>query len=765
MALRNIAVLFLTVGLVAGQTYRVCIPTTDRTLCNSLDRDGSQATCEPVESRIDCALRLARGSADIGVFTEEETLVLGQQQPNNNRVIATIRDVSRTEPYAFEAVAIVSNSHSGGLEGLRGGSYCHPGLDQSDQRWSPRVLRTLEQAVARTNRCTDPPPGRTSEELEVDQLSQFFSAACRPGPWSVNATVDANLKQQFPSLCSLCGPTNASCAAYTLDMGVSVAGASNTNRHIQALECMRTNGNGSFAYVAWQHAQEFFTARNPDIATAYAVLCPDGSTQTLTSEVISNRTAPCAFVRQPWSTIVASTATAAEVQQNLRAWWPNGANPSDNSWQATLFNGIVGGASARVFFEDSLPSPANYTSPIRTIPAIDATATCLPARRWCTISTLEQTKCSWVRASAYSLGLEPPISCQQRPNILECLNDIREDRADFVTSKSNYGYLARQHYQLSPVKLVQNSRSSSSAFSRVAAFVKESSAQNNVTRFENLRGTKACFPEYGGIAYVAFVRTAQERGIISPSECDYARAVGEFFDGACAPGALDAAHALSQSSFNATTLCTACRPTVTIVGNYSDFTCTWDYSSNLYYGNNGTLSCLADPTTSVAFLQVQNIQAHLNQLGLDGSQFRALCRNNTLAATTGVNVDNNCLLAYVVDAEVVTRRNDPLTNALAILLENLDLYFGYIAESGAQLINLEIFSPFDGVSDLLFKDTAIGLTEPSATSSNEPARNYMELFQHLESCTGAAAPGIATKNFYSIFTIVLMSLFTRFVVY
>lgn len=54
-------------------------------------------------------------------------------------------------------------------------------------------------------------------------------------------------------------------------------------------------------------------------------------------------------------------------------------------------------------------------------------------------------------------------------------------------------------------------------------------------------------------AYVTFVRTAHERGIISASECDYAKSVGEFFDGACAPGAIDAAHAINKDSVSLTT--------------------------------------------------------------------------------------------------------------------------------------------------------------------------------------------------------------------
>lgn len=59
--------------------------------------------------------------------------------------------------------------------------------------------------------------------------------------------------------------------------------------------------------------------------------------------------------------------------------------------------------------------------------------------------------------------------------------------------------LLSRHYSLSPVKLFQNSRSNPRSMSRVVALVKETSAQSEITRFENLRDKQACFPEFGGI--------------------------------------------------------------------------------------------------------------------------------------------------------------------------------------------------------------------------------------------------------------------------
>ncbi|KAF9801204.1 hypothetical protein SFRURICE_016216 [Spodoptera frugiperda] len=666
-------------------TVRVCTTTaTTSATCASLSINGGRFMCEHVEARVECADKLVRNQADVAYFSQEETLLLAQQQPSENRVIATVRDVSNMGPYDFEAVAVVPINHTNGLEGLRGGVYCHPGFDEKDAKWSPRVLKTLEQLAARTDRCQDVnTAGKTAEEMEVDTLSNFFSAACRPGTWSNNDTVDANLKSRYSSLCSRCGP-DASCSRYTLDMGVGVAGVRNDNSHIQALECLRVNSNATntaVAYVAWQHVREFFTTRNPNDAPSYAVLCPNGTLAPLTTDTLNNAISPCAFVRQPWGTIVASTANAEAVYLALRSAWPAGSSPS-GSWQATLFTMLAGGANARVVYEDAPVSPLNYTSS----------------------------------------SIQPGITCLRRNTILDCLSDIKAEQVDFLAIPTTYGYLARQHYQLTPVKLIQNQPINAT---RIAAFVKESSVvSGNVSRFENLRDRNACFPEFGGLAYVSFVRTGHERGILSTSECDYARVVGEYFGGACAPGAIDASFALSDSSsFNSSRLCTACRATPGMI-DIPDPVCSWDYASNRYFGNNGTIACLADPAND-----------------LEETQFRALCRNNSLAS-------------------------DPYYNSLSTLMDSLDTYFGYIAANGNQLINIEIYSPFNGVSHLLFRDTAISLAEPVRNPELIGATNYMDLVSHLQTCTGTTppVPGHANRSVYSFITLFVMALVTRFVV-
>ncbi|XP_075972123.1 transferrin-like isoform X2 [Anticarsia gemmatalis] len=728
-------------GLASAQTFRVCVPpSVPKSVCEGLAKDNSNAVCQEATSSLECALKMSTFQSDISYFSPEETILFGFHQPNWFRVVATVRDTAKLDPYSFEAVAVVPVGHTDGFEGLRGGVYCHPGFDQADVKWSPRVRKTLENLAARTDHCevnTDT-TGKTSEEIEIDTLSQFFSAGCRPGTWSYSDAEDADLKNRYSNLCSRCGP-NSDCSRYTIDMGSSVSGVNNDIRHIQALECLRTNSQNTpaVAYVAWDYVREYFTLRNPQQASSFAVLCSNGLTVPLNATNLADSISPCALVRQPWATIIASPNVASNVLNNMRTWWPNGSKPSGDTWQANLFTALTGGtSSAQVVFENFPVFPINYTRGIRVIP--ERRETCITPRNWCTTSADELVKCFWVRQASHILGLQPPITCVRKNNVFECLNDIRNSNAaDFMSLDSNYGYLARVLYGLGPVKLVQNAAADTA---KIAAFVKES-AIGTISNFEQLRGKKACFPEFGGLANMAFVRTGQEVGVLSTAQCDYARAIGEFFSGGCAPGATDSSHAIgANSTFDASVLCSTCKYTTTPASNQ---VCSFD-DINLYVGNKGAVACLADAENDVAFLDIRDISSNLAAAGLQANQIRALCRNNQLAATAGINVDNSCLLAHVVDAEVVTRRSDPMLTAVRGLLEKLDAFFGYTAAN--QLINLEIFSPFNTKSDLLFKDSAIGFTDPSPVSAHEPAKNYMELFDHLDKCTYSASGATAVHQ-------------------
>lgn len=94
-------------------------------------------------------------------------------------------------------------------------------------------------------------------------------------------------------------------------------------------------------------------------------------------------------------------------------------------------------------------------------------------------------------------------------------------------------------------------------YSRVIILVK---ANSGMSKFDDLRAKKACFPEFGGIASIAFVDVGRSRGVFRKNECNYANLIASYFDESCAPGAKDVLHdaKFRQSSPEAEKLCKLC---------------------------------------------------------------------------------------------------------------------------------------------------------------------------------------------------------------
>jgi Transferrin len=101
------------------------------------------------------------------------------------------------------------------------------------------------------------------------------------------------------------------------------------------------------------------------------------------------------------------------------------------------------------------------------------------------------------------------------------------------------------------------SETDSDKHSSVVVLVK---AGSSIDRFEKLRTAKACFPEFGGIASIAFINTGKNRGIFQKSECDFTKLLANFFGDSCAPGSRDELH--DPSGTTPQSLCNLCKESV-----------------------------------------------------------------------------------------------------------------------------------------------------------------------------------------------------------
>ena len=136
--------------------------------------------------------------------------------------------------------------------------------------------------------------------------------------------------------------------------------------------------------------------------------------------------------------------------------------------------------------------------------------------------------------------------------------------------------------------------------SEVIAVVLENA---QISSLRDLKKRTACFPEYGGIAWLSFLNTLRTAKIISDN-CDYPKIVSEFFSGACTPGIKDTDHLLRSraSTDSSLILCSLCP-----IEPNTNLTCSAN-TNNVYYGDKGALRCLKDGAGEVAFVEAKNLR-------------------------------------------------------------------------------------------------------------------------------------------------------------
>lgn len=148
--------------------------------------------------------------------------------------------------------------------------------------------------------------------------------------------------------------------------------------------------------------------------------------------------------------------------------------------------------------------------------------------------------------------------------------------------------------------------------------------------------------------------------------------------------------------------------------------------SNRFYGTRGALACLSE-IGEMAVIEHQNLAQHAEALRLNQNDFRIVCRNGSLAAYTGFDVDSACFLTTIVDGEVVVHRNSNKTAGIVNVLLSLDKYLQ--SEPDFKMYNV-----FAGIKNLLFEDSSLGLVSPNDTTLSQSVQNYIKLFEDVENC-------------------------------
>ncbi|XP_037032135.1 transferrin-like [Bradysia coprophila] len=769
---------------------RICATSRFETECTQLQRGNSEVVCEPVQDSIQCAQKIRNGTADFGIFTAESSLQLASLGWPELTVIKELRHMDRMgSAVDFETVVVVRAGHEGGIDGLRGASFCHPGYHYDrTQRWSERILKHFERSIVTPNCDGDL---KSPAEIETAALATFFKSACRPGTWSHNKREDDELKRKFPELCSLCNSEdNGNCSYGTPG-----------NNHQQALNCLIHGGD--VAYVSLEDAHNFFFIDNPEMASYYNFLCPNG-----TKEPISDNARPCTWISQPWKLIISSNTKALLLNHKVNYWMRSSAI---GIWE-TAVKDII---QADNFFvnDATIQAPRDYFRLYRDVPI--AISLCSTNAVWCTSSLEENEKCEVIRAGGVTSGVYPIIECKEpATSVVSCLGDVSAGRADLMGIDSNFGFLARHTYNLTAALYAETENAK---YSSVVTVIK---ATSKYERFENLRNSKACFAEFGGIALMAFINTGKNRGFFSKNECNYGRLLSNYFGSSCAPGATDFGH--DPNAANSESLCSLCKtmimpiqpiitigpPDVTInppssessitilppdwptisppgtprlddegnvieeapveeapqetapVDETVDMTskagevhinCNAD-ATNRFYGNRGALRCLHEEG-DVAILELQYLRDHTAELGLNEHDFRIICRNGSLADRTGFDIDEACALTTIVDNEIVVRPRSDKIPGIINALSSFDKYFSLNPD-------FKMYNVFNGYKHLLFKDSTLGVVSYEEEDLGETVQNYKSLFSNLEECVQGSST-TATLSTSLLLTIVISFILRR----
>ncbi|XP_001600442.2 transferrin-like [Nasonia vitripennis] len=713
------AILVLAVN--AEEKLRLCAPsfiTPDS--CNALERGDSPIRCQRVIDTAECAIQLAEGKADFGVFTADEVLLTHHFYPTGVQVVAELKNKDNMKAYEtleFQTVVVVPKSFTpteGGFSSLIGSGLCHPGFSQS-QRWNDRILKYFEQNVM-NNVCR---AEMTVAENEIANLKDFFKKGCRPGPWVSDKTFNEQLKKKYPELCELCDDKVA---------------CTYSNRHHHghdgALECL-TSGRGRVAYAALHYVKEYFAPNQSNRKMSdYRYLCQNGSTVSLET------THPCTWYKQPWSVILAreQDGTATKVYQRLEQ--ASHISYGSLTWEQTL-NAILFRSETPITY-NNYTSPAHYLS--RAMETVELpTPKCDRKLRFCTIGDMETNKCNWTSAATRILGIAPEVNCVKSDNVFQCFEKLSNKEADIISIDSNYGHLARKAYGLGPVLFSETLKDSNSI---VIGVIRESSLSRRIKSLSEIKDSNVCFPEYGGIAWLSFLKVARTHRIL-PDSCKYPQIVANLVRAACTPGFSEANHFLGRKrpQEKLDKLCELC-PTQS-----NGERCEAN-SDNAYYGDKGAIDCLKAGVGDIAFIEVGNIKDFIRNGSIIENDYRVLCKNGTLAQNTGFYVDEACAFSYTIDSEVVSRRDlkdkDRLDMTDALL--KIDDWLGYRAGPEHRIIR--VYESFNGTEDLLFKQSSGGLVPTD--SAVKPVEEYRELFKHVDECSSAA-------SFIATITLVLLS--------
>ncbi|XP_023309775.1 transferrin [Anoplophora glabripennis] len=652
--------------------------------CPNLDIAESKVECVVALDRLDCLRRLSKGTADFSVFTAED-LVTAQNSKIEVLVTNELR-YNAKDNYEYEVVAVVNNN--AGIKSkhdLKGKRFCHPGYGYETD-WT-RILANYFEASVVTPSCdTD----LTITENRIKATAEFFEASCKAGPWVNNPSLNIQLKQKYAHLCELCG-NPSKCSINDEYWG-----------RRGSLLCL-TDGAGDISWARLDDVKTHFGLQSGLVPDQYSLLCPDDSLMPLTAAE------PCIWVVKPWPVVASRRSVAQEIQEIVSSLSPN-----VTGWRQSVLK-LLETSYTVVKKVDSVEPIESYLHRATGFLSANSFSGCHPPRtiNICTTSIIENAKCAWMRESAAVYGLEPDLECIKADNTTHCMVALNQKAADIVMVPSDLVHRAEKEYNLTT--LFYETVNVDEKYITVAVTKPES----NIKTFADLRGKKACFPVYDGVAWNTVKKVLFDKQLIK--NCPLEKEITNFFGPSCTPGLPD-----------------------NLSGSMKK-TCQED----TFNGEFGALQCLSSGAGDVAFVSRNSIKKFVSSENENSANsklkiedFKILCESKT----------KPCHLSWAPLGQGMIRNNSTdlwKKDTLDVFLR-LDNLFGKSYQSLTTPFTM--FGKYDGKSDLLFHDATIRLRSVATSKDFDTMVYPYKDFLNVDTmCINSNASRISFNGYVLLF--------------
>nr|AAN03488.1 transferrin [Mastotermes darwiniensis] len=695
-------------------TYKICVPEDALGACQTMASESElRMTCVAARDRVDCLEKIQHRQADFVPVDPEDMYIASKIPHQDFTIFKEIRTKEEpNEEFRYEAVAVVHNNLSiSSLQGLRGLKSCHTGVGRNVGYKIPITkLRKMGILSSLNN------PDQTPRENELRALSELFSQACLVGKWAPDPAHNQALKARYSNLCALCEHPEI------CDYPDKYSG------YDGALRCLSEHG-GEVAWTKVYYVKKHFglpigagqavpTGEDPN---NYAFLCPDATKKPITGK-------PCIWAARPWQGYMANGDLDSDVA-DLRAQISLANNIGENEhadWLGKVLdlnNNTVAVDNQGPYSPQQYLDKANYTDVIER----DTGAPHRPVR-FCVTSNTELAKCRILKQAAFSRDIRPAFDCVQETTLHDCLKTVRDDGADVITLDGGEVYTAQRQYNLKPI--IAEKYGEHGALYYSVAVVKKSSTYRSI---DDLRGAKSCHTGYGRTAgWNVPLYTLLHKGLISRNSCPYTRALSEFFSGgSCVPGVLAPENNPSEDAPEKLYSICAGNLDSSDIPAAEASRCSASNNES-YFGYTGAFRCLASGSGDVAFVKHTTVPENTDgrnvatwAAALKSEDFELLCPGGGRAP---VDRYEDCHLAQVPPHMVVTS-NGKSQNALDEIRHAI-LAAGDLYSKRPDLFRL--FGDFDGTKDLLFKNSATGLS--SVDAGSPLMQQYSNIMEVIKAC-------------------------------